>query len=704
MKASVTRASPCLRRLAPRHLKLLSAAATSRTLAAGEQLETDGALYLVAAGEVAVWTPPEPGGVSEVVGQEGPGSMFGSPLLGGEAEARVYRAATDVEAYAWSDADLARVFARAEGLERQLAVRLSLRARERELAALLRATPLFAHVSQSLVRWLLRTSTLELYEAGSRIVHEGDDGDAMFLIVSGEVAIGEQAPGAGYVARLHRADFFGEIALVQGSARTSSATALVDAEVLVVGKEAFDLLDERSPAFGHAVRLTAQRRLEVNVRGARDPELVWLVNNDRHCRTDRLAALLAHALAETGGGRVAEPGPLRSGGALRTAFESARAAGAAHVLCWTDWPDGAVPERLAREVADRAGSVVVVGGDAAAPFPRGAFGRVHHVVVSAPDGAAGPQPVRRDAIVLRAHASDLRRSRLDRVPGDARRGLLRVARAVSGRRVGVALGGGAAWGYAHVALVRALERAEIPIDMVVGVSMGSVVGAFYASQGLGGLDRLMGANIELSAAAIGAVASTQAVGLFMRRHIPQARIEDLGLPFAAVAVDARTAREKVFRHGSVAAAVRASCSLPGVFAPSILGGHRYLDGAVRHNVPASICIDAGADFVVACDVVPLPGVPRGHHRRGLTGRVLDMTQVNRLSDAVRSLYWLTSDSGQRQASVADAIFSPDLAEYEPWDFPRAKAIVARADEQLDEWLRATVARYAALARGGRADG
>jgi NTE family protein len=702
MKASVTRASPYLRRLAPQHLKLLSAAATRRKLAAGAELETDDVLYLVAAGEVVAWTRAGSDGVSEVVAEEGPGSMFGSPRLTGEAEVPMYRAATPVEVYAWSAEDLARVFARAEGLERQLAVRLSRRAREHELVRLLRRTPLFANVGQPLIRWLVRSCTLEFHEAGSRIFRKGDDGDAMFLVVSGEVAIGEDAaaPGATYLARLHRADFFGEIALVRGSTRTSSATALGDAEVLVVGKDAFEVLDERSSAFGHAVRLTAQRRIEVNVRGARDPELVWVVNNDRHIRTEKLAALLSQALAESGG-RVAEPAALRTSAALHAAFEVARATGAAYVLCHSDGP---VPERLAREVADRAASVVVVDGDASAPIPRGAFHRVHHVVVSAPNGAAGPQPVRRDAIVLRAHASDLRRSSLDRMPGDARRGLLRLARAVSRRRVGVALGGGAAWGYGHVALVRALVRAEIPIDLVVGVSMGSMVGAFYASQGLAGLDRLMGANIELSASAIGAVASTQAVSLFVRRHIPQSRIEDLGVPFATVAVDARTAREKVFRHGSVSGAVRASCSLPGVFAPSILGGHRYLDGAVRHSVPAGVCIDAGADFVVACDVVPLPGVPRGHHRRGLRGIVLDMTQLNRLSDAVRSLYWLSSDSGQRQASVADAVFSPDLAEYEPWDFPRAKAIVARAEEQLEEWVRETVARYAALSHAGWRDG
>ena len=72
---------------------------------------------------------------------------------------------------------------------------------------------------------------------------------------------------------------------------------------------------------------------------------------------------------------------------------------------------------------------------------------------------------------------------------------------------------------------------------------------------------------------------------------------------------------------------------------------------------------------------------------------------------MRSLYWLTSDSGQRQASVADAIFSPDLAEFDPWDFPSAKAIVARAETELEAWMPATAARYRALAdHAGGADG
>jgi predicted acylesterase/phospholipase RssA len=139
-----------------------------------------------------------------------------------------------------------------------------------------------------------------------------------------------------------------------------------------------------------------------------------------------------------------------------------------------------------------------------------------------------------------------------------------------------------------------------------------------------------------------------------------------------------------------------------VFGRPLLGGDRYLDGGVRHNVPVTHCADADADFVIASDVVPPPRASRDM-RSGLTGLALELLQVNRVTDTVRSLYWLASDSGRAQAGLADALFSPDLSDFFPWDFHRADAIVERTEEQLDEWLLATRARYDAFARAG-ADG
>jgi NTE family protein len=531
-------------------------------------------------------------------------------------------------------------------------------------------------------------TTLAWFDAGTVVCKEGEPADELFLIVSGEIAfLQEGAPDV--LRRLHRADFFGEIALVERSARTASAVASTGAEVLIVGRDAFDTLYRRSPSFRETIRATVEVRLTSGAARTPEPELVWLVN-DTDWPTPNAAAVLADAL-RAADVDVADPLRLPADGE-HEALRAARSHKAAYVLCFAAQPLG---ERAARELAEVAGSAVHLAADSTAPFPHPvpSLLRVLHAVVPAHADRAA---FRRDAFALHVptHFYD---TALDELPVEAQRTLLRLARAIGRRRVAVALGGGAAWGLGHVALLKGLERSEIPVDLVVGVSAGSLVGAFYASDGLAGLDRLVRAKLQLSATAVAAIGTTTSMDLFVRRHITEARLEELSLPLVAVAVDARTGREKAFRHGSLATAVRASCSLPGVFGRPLFGGDRYLDACVRHNVPVAYCTDADADFVIACDVVPPPTASRPT-RGGLRGLALELSQINRVTDTVRSLYWLASTSGELQAGLADALFSPDLSEFSPWDFHRAEAIVEQADAQLDEWLVETRARYHALTR------
>jgi predicted acylesterase/phospholipase RssA/CRP-like cAMP-binding protein len=705
--ASALRASPYFTGLGEASVRQLARAASHRTVPATVELEVEAGpagtpcLYLLAAGDVSVSTPPERDGVSEVVAHEGPGSAFGSPQITGEEDVRVYHAVGPVEAYVWEQPALERLFGEHEGLRRQIETRLSLRRRRSELVDLLRRTPLFKHSSQSLLRFLVESSTLGWFEPEDVICRQGDEGDSMFLIVSGEVAF-YQDEVAGPLRQLHRGDFFGEIALTQHSIRTATAVVVSNSEVLTVGRQAYDVVYRRSSTFRHAVRLTAELRLAADTAGEPDPELVWLVNDTSYLSAN-VAALVASSLKEVVG-QVAKPRRLDERHGVQAMLAAGRRQRAAYVLCFSE---GTVDRALGREVADAAGTLVYFTEDPAAPFPyqSASHHRVHHVVVSEAGGSPEAHAVRRDAFTLRALPSEIDGGSLDRLTADTQGALRRIARAIGHQRVGVALGGGAAWGYAHVALLRGLERAQIPIDMIFGVSMGSMVGAFYASQGLDGLDRLVDARLELSAATLAAIGTTSSVDLFLRRHIPERRLEDLALPFATVAVEARTGRERVFRHGSVAAAVRASCSLPGVFGPHILGGRRYLDAAVRNNVPASYCMEADADFVIACDVVPSPRASRDMpSERGLRALLLELSQVNRVTDTVRSLYWLAGDSGRRQATVADALFAPDLPEFYPWDFHRARAIIEKTEPQLDDWLAATQARYRALSRTWRTSG
>jgi NTE family protein len=687
--ADAFRVSPYFRGLFEPWLQRLGEAATPRTFASGDALADETAsLYLLATGEVSASTPPDADGVSEIVGHEMPGSVFGSRLITGEEDVFVYRAVGPSEAYVWELPDLQCLLEEIDGLRRQLETRLSLRARRNELVDLLRRTPLFRQAGQSLVRRLVSAATLAWFEAGAVICKEGDTADEMFLIVSGEIAfLQDGAPEV--LRRLHRSDFFGEIALVEQSTRTASAVASTDAEVLIVCREAFGTLYRRSSSFREAIRSTVELRLTSGAASEPDPELVWLVN-ETDWPTRSAAAVLVDAL-RAADVDVAEPRLLPTAGGLDDALRAARSERAAYVLCFCEQ---AVDERATREIADIAACAVHFAADPTAPFPYAlpSLLRVLHVVPAHADRRS----VRRDAFALNV-PPHFYGAPLEALPVEAQRILVRLARAIGRRRVGVALGGGAAWGLGHVALLRGLERSGIPVDLVVGVSAGSLVGAFYASQGPAGLDRLIGAKLELSATALAAIGTTSSMDLFVRRHIPETRLEELSLPLAAVAVEAQTGREKAFRHGSLAAAIRASCSLPGVFGRPLFGGDRYLDACVRHNVPVVYCSDADADFVIACDVVPPPNASRPT-RGGLSGLVLELFQINRLTDTVRSLYWLASTSGELQAGLADALFSPDLSEFSPWDFHRAEAIVEKADEQLDEWLVETRARYHAVAR------
>src|SRR6266542_3263412 len=327
--ASALRASPYFRGLSDPWLRLLGKAASRRALSPGEELEPEvgpadtPCLYLLVAGEVSASTAPDTEGISELVGHEGPGSVFGSATITGEEDVPVYRAVGPVQVCVWELPELERLSARSDELRRQLETRLSLRRRRSELVDLLRRTSLFRGASHSLIRWLVASATLDRVEPGRVICRQGDEGDSMFLIVSGEVAIVQDA-SPDPLQQLHRGDFFGEIALIRQSTRVASAVAVSNSEVLTVGKEAFDVLYRRSASFRRAVRMTAEMRLEANVSRDPDPELIWLVN-DTARPTEALAGLVVGALRDVVG-HVAEPRRLqgRNGVARRAGGRAQR--------------------------------------------------------------------------------------------------------------------------------------------------------------------------------------------------------------------------------------------------------------------------------------------------------------------------------------------------------------------------------------------
>jgi len=174
--------------------------------------------------------------------------------------------------------------------------------------------------------------------------------------------------------------------------------------------------------------------------------------------------------------------------------------------------------------------------------------------------------------------------------------------------VGLALGGGSARGWAHIGVIQALEEAGIRPDLVCGTSVGALVGAAYAAGelerfrqwvlGLGIRDVVSLMDLQLN----GGMLKGERVMEYFRRNFVDRPIEELAMPFGAVATALETGREVWMRTGSTVQAIRASIALPALFTPALREGRLLVDGALVNPVPVSLARAMGAEILIAVDL------------------------------------------------------------------------------------------------------
>ena len=223
------------------------------------------------------------------------------------------------------------------------------------------------------------------------------------------------------------------------------------------------------------------------------------------------------------------------------------------------------------------------------------------------------------------------------------------------KKVGLALSGGGARGFAHIGVLKVLAENSVPIDMIAGTSAGSFVGAALAA-GLS-IQRINEIGKQISwfnmtglSYSPRALLSNAAMGNFIRQHFPIKRIEDFPVPFAAVACDLGTGERIVLKDtGDVAFAVRASCAVPGVFTPlDDEKGRLLIDGGVLDPVPVDVARDMGAEIVIAVDLLSC----------GATFRSTPRTAVGMLFQSAMLLLRAASRS---QHYHADVLIEPQIA-------------------------------------------
>lgn len=178
-------------------------------------------------------------------------------------------------------------------------------------------------------------------------------------------------------------------------------------------------------------------------------------------------------------------------------------------------------------------------------------------------------------------------------------------------KVGVALGGGAARGYAHFGILRALEKNGIGIDCIAGTSMGAAVGALWATdqhidcyRELKKLTRTaMRDYMDPEIPVVSGIFKGEKLYRVIQSWFKGYRVEHLMKEFCANAVDLNTGREETFTSGSLPDVIRASVSLPIIFSPWRIGRRQFLDGGVVNPLPVKQCYDMGADVVIAVDLL-----------------------------------------------------------------------------------------------------
>jgi predicted acylesterase/phospholipase RssA len=448
-------------------------------------------------------------------------------------------------------------------------------------------------------------------EGGAVLFREGDAADSLYVLLTGRLRVFVRGSSAEdvFVAEIGRGESVGEMALLTGAPRSATVVAVRDSALVRLSRAGFERIIERSPRLMLRVTQRLVERLQRTTHAPRAKATlttIALIPLDPAIDACEVGNSLLAAVASGGTATLvtreraegqSSPGPWLD--ALEREYRFVLYAGDARDHSWTDRALRQADIVLFVAPGDRAPDAAAIA----------AVGRHTHaqalreLLVLHPPPHRPPSGTARwlEATGARAHYH----VRIG-VDGD----IARVGRMLTGRSVGLALGGGGARGFAHIGVIEALIEEGVQIDAIAGTSMGAVIAAQYAT-GAGPADMLeinrrhwvRHNPLKDKTLPVVALLAGRRLERMIADMFGDTQIEDLWMPFFCVSADLTQAEMRVHDRGPLGRAVRASMSLPGIAIPVHDSGNMLVDGGLMNNVPADV-LRASCGRVIAVDVSP----------------------------------------------------------------------------------------------------
>jgi predicted acylesterase/phospholipase RssA/CRP-like cAMP-binding protein len=558
---------------------------------------------------------------------------------------------------------------------------------------------------------------------GAWLMRQGDPGESLYFLAHGRLqawAAEGDNPRARFLNEIVPGDSVGELSLLTGAPRAVGIQAIRDSLLIRVDREAFENLAQAYPALALRLAANVAGLLQSSARprpSTRNLKTITILPLDATVRSDEFCREFLRQLGQHG--RTLELAPDRLGalGAPVPAIADGHPVPAT-LSHWLDevedefrfvvYQCSSANPTWARFALRQSDMVLFVGEAQTDPAPRPWETRL--------EDSAGAVIARRMLILLqpgqgqpiRDTAAWLAQRRIDfhvHVRADVERDIGRVVRIVSGRALGLVLAGGAARGFAHLGVYRALQELNLTVDWIGGTSLGAIMAAALASPYR--LDEsirivreafVKGKPFSDFTLPLVSLISGRRMDRLLRAHL-DLMIEDLPTPFYCVSCHLDTGTMNVHERGYLPDALRASAAIPGIIPPAVVDGRLAVDGAVINNLPVDImqrkpvgtivAVDLSAHQVVTVDYAKVPTAwailrsrylpfARKYRAPGLATVLLKATELGTL-ERVRKL-----------GAEADLLLRPPVRQFgmtEVKSFDRiVQAGYQHARQELEAWL------------------